>query len=343
MSFSIIQSLPTVQEVVEQYALSNNLKEIKAKRDAELRAIFENTDSRMVLIVGPCSADCESSVLEYVLKLAELQEKVKEKLMLVPRIYTNKPRTNGLGYKGLMHQPDPKGKPDISSGILALRRLHLKCFSQSGLSAADEMLYPDVLGYLDDLLSYIAVGARSVENQQHRLVSSGVDVPVGMKNPTSGDLSVMFNAIYAAQNQHAFAYKQKEVHTSGNPLTHVILRGYSTRDGECISNYHYEDLKRVDTLYKKNETLKNPAIVVDTNHANSGKNYKEQPRIAYNVMESRQENPALKKLVKGLMIESYLQEGNQNVSDGIYGKSITDACLGWNDTEKLVYNLAEMV
>ncbi|MBO7244536.1 MAG: 3-deoxy-7-phosphoheptulonate synthase [Alphaproteobacteria bacterium] len=343
MSFSVIQSLPTPQEVINQYALSDNLKSIKARRDAEIKNIFEDKEDKMVLVIGPCSADCEKSVLEYVLKLADLQEKVKEKLLLIPRIYTNKPRTNGLGYKGIMHQPNPKEKPNIANGLLALRRLHLKCFSESGLSAADEMLYPDVLGYLDDLLSYIAVGARSVENQQHRLVSSGVDVPVGMKNPTSGDLSVMFNAIYAAQNQHAFAYKQTEVHTSGNPLTHVILRGYSTSAGESISNYHYEDLKRVDALYKKHPTLQNPAIVVDTNHANSGKNYKEQPRIAYNVMESRADNPVLKKLVKGLMIESYLQEGRQEVGEGIYGKSITDACLGWNDTEKLVYNLAEMV
>ncbi len=343
MSFSVIQTLPTPQEVIEKYELTDNMKAVKQRRDLEIKNIFEDKDERMLLIIGPCSADCEKSVLEYVLKLAELQEKVKEKLLLIPRIYTNKPRTNGLGYKGLMHQPNPKEKPDISSGLLALRRLHLKCFSESGLSAADEMLYPDVLGYLDDLLSYIAVGARSVENQQHRLVSSGVDVPVGMKNPTSGDLSVMFNAIYAAQNRHAFAYKQKEVHTSGNPLTHVILRGYSTSAGDCVSNYHYEDLKRVDSFYKKYSTLQNPAIVVDTNHANSGKNYKEQPRIAYNVMESRADNPVLKKLVKGLMIESYLEEGRQEVETGIYGKSITDACLGWADTEKLVLNLAGMV
>jgi len=343
MSFTVIRSLPTVQEVMEAYPLSKELALIKSVRDQEIRNIFEGKDNRMILIVGPCSADYEKSVLEYVLKLSRLQEEVKDRLLLIPRIYTNKPRTNGLGYKGLMHQPDPRQKPDISGGLLALRRLHLKCFSESGLSAADEMLYPDVLGYLDDLLSYIAVGARSVENQQHRLVSSGIDVPVGMKNPTSGDLTVMFNAIYAAQNQHAFAYKKQEVHTSGNSLAHVILRGYTTKDGENMSNYHYEDLMRVDSFYKKANTFQNPAVIVDVNHANSAKNYKEQPRIAYSVMESRQENPALRKLIKGLMIESYLEEGRQDLGEGTYGKSITDACLGWNDTERLIYNLAEEI
>ncbi len=342
MTFSIIRPLPTVQEVIEQYPLSSTAKQIKKNRDKEISNIFNGTDSRMALIVGPCSADYEQSVLEYVLKLSKLQEEVKEKFVLIPRIYTNKPRTNGLGYKGLMHQPNPCQEPDISSGILALRRLHLKCFEESGLTAADEMLYPDVLGYLEDILGYIAVGARSVENQQHRLVSSGIDVPVGMKNPTSGDLGVMFNAIHAAQSKHAFAYKKQEVRTSGNELAHVILRGYSTKNGENISNYHYEDLKNVDSLYKKNQHLKNPAIIVDLNHANSGKNYKEQPRIAHNVMESRQENPDLKKIVKGLMIESYLEEGRQELEDGVYGKSITDACLGWKDTEKLILNLANM-
>ena len=287
--------------------------------------------------------DYEKSVLEYILKLAKLQEQVSDKLILIPRIYTNKPRTNGLGYKGMMHQPNPHKKPDISAGLLALRRLHLKCFSETGLSAADEMLYPDVLGYVDDLLSYIAVGARSVEDQKHRLVASGIDVPVGMKNPTGGDLSVMFNAVCAAQNEHAFAYTKQEVHTSGNPLTHAILRGYATKDGTTVSNYHYEDLMQVNALYKKNETLKNPAVVVDLNHANSGKNYKEQPRIAHDVMKSRMENPALKMLVKGLMIESYLEEGKQDLNADVYGKSITDACLGWTDTERLILEMAETV
>lgn len=342
MSFSIIRPLPSVEEITQLYPVSPLLKTQKEKRDNEIRAIFEGKSNKMALIVGPCSADYEKSVLEYVMKLANLQEKVEEKFILIPRIYTNKPRTNGLGYKGLMHQPDPHQKPDISAGLIALRRLHLECFANSGLSAADEMLYPDVLGYLDDLLSYIAVGARSVENQQHRLVSSGVDVPVGMKNPTSGDLSVMFNAIYAAQNQHAFAYKKQEVVTSGNNLAHVILRGYSRNDGSSISNYHYEDLKLVDTMYKKSEHIKNPAVIVDVNHANSGKNYKEQPRIAHNVMESRNENAQLKSLVKGLMIESYLEEGRQEIDGGIYGKSITDACLGWKDTERLILDLAEL-
>lgn len=343
MSFTIIRPLPSVQEVMEMYPLSEEMKAVKAQRDLEIRRVFEGTDSRMLVIVGPCSADYEKSVLEYVSKLAKLQEKVSEKLILIPRVYTNKPRTNGLGYKGMMHQPDPHQKPDISAGLLALRRLHLKCFSETGLSAADEMLYPDVLGYVDDLLSYIAVGARSVEDQKHRLVASGIDVPVGMKNPTGGDLTVMFNAICAAQNEHAFAYTKQEVHTSGNPLTHAILRGYATNDGTCMSNYHYEDLMQVKALYEKNPTLKNPAVVVDLNHANSGKNYKEQPRIAHNVMESRMENPALKKLVKGLMIESYLEEGKQDLTSDIYGKSITDGCLGWQDTERLILEVAENV
>lgn len=341
MSFSVIRSLPTVQEVMEAYPLSSDLKSLKSRRDQEIRSVFEGKDDRFLVIVGPCSADYEKSVLEYVLKLARLQEKVGERLILIPRVYTNKPRTNGLGYKGLMHQPDPQAAPDICSGLLALRRLHLKCFAETGLSAADEMLYPDALGYVADLLSYIAVGARSVENQQHRLVSSGVDVPVGMKNPTSGDLKVMFNAIYAAQNQHVFAYQKQEVHTSGNPLAHVILRGYTTKDGDNISNYHYEDLKRVDLIYKKESAFQNPAVIVDANHANSGKNFREQPRIAHEVMESRQENPDLKKLVKGLMVESYLEEGRQELGECTYGKSITDACLGWRDTERLILKLAE--
>ena len=341
MSFSIIRALPTVSEVMEKYPLSSDLKELKLKRDLEIRSVFEGGDNRLLVIVGPCSADYEKSVLEYVGRLARLQEKVRERLILIPRVYTNKPRTNGLGYKGLMHQPNPQAAPDICSGLFALRRLHLKCFSETGLSAADEMLYPDALGYVADLLSYIAVGARSVENQQHRLVASGIDVPVGMKNPTSGDLKVMFNAIYAAQNKHVFAYQKQEVHTSGNSLAHVILRGYANKEGESVSNYHYEDLKHVDLFYKKESVLKNPAVIVDTNHANSGKNFKEQPRIAHEVMESRQENSDLKKLVKGLMIESYLEEGRQELGECSYGKSITDACLGWRDTERLILKLAE--
>ncbi len=342
MSFTIVRSLPTVAEVLEKYPLSAELKTIKEQRDCEIEAILSGKDSRLLVIVGPCSADNEKSVLEYVLRLADLQEKLKTRLVLIPRIYTNKPRTNGLGYKGLLHQPNPQQKPDICEGILALRRLHLKCFSETGLTAADEMLYPDAYGYVADLLGYIAVGARSVENQQHRLVASGADVPVGMKNPTSGDLSVMFNAICAAQNAHTFAYQKKEIETSGNPLTHVILRGYSTMDGMSVSNYHYEDLKRIEATYKKHDFLKNPAVIVDANHANSGKNYREQPRIVRDVMESRRENPALRQLVKGVMIESYLEEGRQELGEGIYGKSITDACLGWVDTERLLSDIAEL-
>ncbi len=343
MSFSVIRSLPTVPEVLEKYALSADLKAIKEQRDSEIKAVLTGTDSRMVVIVGPCSADYEKSVLEYVLRLSRLQEQVQSKLILIPRIYTNKPRTNGLGYKGLLHQPNPQQKPDICAGIIALRQLHLTCFSESGLTAADEMLYPDALGYVGDLLGYIAVGARSVENQQHRLVASGIDVPVGMKNPTSGDLSVMFNAVYAAQNAHNFAYQKKEVETSGNPLAHVILRGYSTMDGMSVSNYHYEDLKRVESLYKKYATLQNPSVIVDANHANSGKNFREQPRIVRDVLESRRENPALRQLVKGVMIESYLEEGRQEPGECTYGKSITDACLGWQDTERLILEIAESV
>ncbi len=341
MSFSVVRSLPTVLEVLSQYPLSSELCAVKAQRDREIEAVLTGADTRLLVIVGPCSADYQESVLEYVLRLARLQEIVKSQLILIPRIYTNKPRTNGLVYKGLLHQPNPQQKPDICEGILALRRLHLTCFAESGLTAADEMLYPDALGYVADLLGYIAVGARSVENQQHRLVASGVDVPVGMKNPTSGDLSVMFNAIYAAQNAHRFAYQKKEVETSGNPMAHVILRGYSMIDGSSISNYHYEDLKRVEMLYRKYDTLKNPSVIVDANHANSGKNYREQPRIVRDVLESRRENPALRQLVKGVMIESYIEEGRQDPGECTYGKSITDACLGWNDTERLILEVAE--
>lgn len=343
MTFSIVRPLPSVEEVIAKYPLSEKLKAHKIKRDQEIRSIFEGKDDRMIIIVGPCSADYEDSVLDYVSKLAKLQDKVSDKMLLIPRIYTNKPRTNGLGYKGMMHQPNPQQQPDISAGVFALRHIHLKSLEETGLSAADEMLYPDTLGYVEDLLGYTAVGARSVENQQHRLVSSGVDIPVGMKNPTGGDLSVMFNAICAAQNQHTFAYKKQEVRTSGNPLAHVILRGYATKDGTCVSNYHYEDLKSVDALYKKSTHLQNPSVIVDVSHANSGKNYKEEPRIAYDVMESRQENPDLKKLVKGLMIESYIEEGKQDVGQYVYGKSITDGCLGWKQTEELLLNIADKI
>lgn len=340
MSMKFIKRIPTAEEVLEHIPLPNHIQEIKKKRDQEIRNVFANQDDRFLLIIGPCSADNEDSVCEYISKLAEVQEKVKKELLIIPRIYTNKPRTTGEGYKGMMHQPDPEKKPDLCEGIKAIRRLHLRALSESYMPAADEMLYPENYSYLADVLGYIAIGARSVENQQHRLTVSGVDTPVGMKNPTGGDLSVMLNSIFAAQHAHSYIYNGWEVESTGNPYTHAILRGAVDRNGRNIPNYHYENLIYLAKEYEKQD-LHNPAIIVDVNHANSMKCFYEQPRIVREVLMSRKYDTNLHQMVKGLMIESYLVEGNQGVGENIYGKSITDACLGWEDTEKLIYYIAE--
>lgn len=342
MSMKFIQRIPTAEEIIEQIPLPDHIKDIKLKRDNEIKSVFENKDPRFLLIIGPCSADNEDSVCEYIERLAKVQEKVKESIIIIPRIYTNKPRTTGEGYKGMVHQPDPSKEPDLCEGIKAIRKMHIRALSEYHMPAADEMLYPENYTYLSDVLGYIAIGARSVENQQHRLTTSGVDIPVGMKNPTGGDLSVMLNSITAAQHGHNFIYNGWEIETTGNPLTHAILRGAVDSYGRNLPNYHYEDLINISKKYEKQQ-LKNPAIIVDTNHANSMKCYYEQPRIAREVLMSRKYDALLKKMVKGLMIESYLVEGKQSIGENIYGKSITDACLGWESTEQLIYYVAENV
>ncbi|SPF56263.1 Phospho-2-dehydro-3-deoxyheptonate aldolase [Candidatus Desulfosporosinus infrequens] len=340
MSMKFIKRIPTADEIIEQIPLPNHIKVIKEARDNEIRHILEGKDKRFILIIGPCSADNEDSVCEYIGKLAQVQENVKDSILIIPRIYTNKPRTTGEGYKGMAHQPDPSKKPDLVEGIKAIRKMHLRALCEYYMPAADEMLYPENYTYLSDVLGYHAIGARSVENQQHRLAVSGVDTPVGMKNPTSGDLSVMLNSIIAAQQCHTFTYSGWEVETTGNPLTHAILRGAVDSNGKNLPNYHYEDLIRIAIDYEKLKLL-NASIIVDTNHANSMKCYSEQPRIAREVLTSRKYDTLLKKMIKGLMIESYLKEGKQGIGENIYGKSITDACLGWESTEKLIYNIAE--
>lgn len=325
----------------EEYPLSEKMIQIKKERDREIKAVFTGQSDRFIVLVGPCSADNENAVCEYVNRLAKINEKVSDKLLLIPRIYTNKPRTTGEGYKGMLHQPEPDKAPDLLAGIIAIRKMHIRAISESGLTAADEMLYPENRSYLDDLLSYEAIGARSVENQQHRLTASGMDIPVGMKNPTSGDLSVMLNSVIAAQHSHTFIYRGCDVTTDGNELAHVILRGGVDKYGTCIPNYHYEDMMRLLNMYQKLE-LKNPAAIIDANHSNSNKQFKEQIRIVSEVLHSRRHNADLRKLVKGVMIESYLEEGCQPIgTDRVYGKSITDPCLGWDDTEHLIYRIAE--
>jgi 3-deoxy-7-phosphoheptulonate synthase len=337
-----IKKIPTAEEIIEQIPLPEHIKKIKQDRDEQISNILENKDNRFILIIGPCSADNEDSVCEYIGKLAVMQEKVKDKILIIPRIYTNKPRTTGEGYKGMVHQPDPSKEPDLCEGIIAIRKLHIRALSEFHMPAADEMLYPENYTYLLDVLGYIAVGARSVENQQHRLTVSGVCTPVGMKNPTSGDITVMLNSIYAAQQGHHFIYNGWEIETSGNPLAHAILRGAVDSSGRNIPNYHYEDLIYAAYEYERLE-LVNPTIIVDTNHANSMKRFYEQPRIAREVLTSRTYDPLLNKMIKGLMIESYLVEGRQEIGANIYGKSITDACLGWEKTEELIYKIAENV
>ena len=341
MGMRINAELPLPADLKAEYPLSDKIIKIKEKRDAEIRDIFTGKSDKFIVIVGPCSADNEDAVCEYVNRLARVNEKVSDCLMIIPRIYTNKPRTTGEGYKGMLHQPDPEKKPDMLQGIIAVRELHQRAILESGLTCADEMLYPENRSYLDDILSYEAIGARSVENQQHRLTASGMNIPIGMKNPTSGDFLVMLNSVIAAQHSHSFIYRGMDVTTDGNDLAHVILRGGVDKYGTCNPNYHYEDLVRLLSLYQKME-LKNPAAIIDANHSNSNKKFKEQIRITSEILHSRSYNPELKKLIKGVMIESYLEEGNQKICpDMIYGKSITDPCLGWEDTERLIYEIAE--
>ena len=341
MNMEFYRKLPTPKELKEEFPASDKIQKIKAERDAEIRAIFEGKNDKLLLVIGPCSADREDAVLEYIGRLVKVQEKVKDKIFIIPRIYTNKPRTVGTGYKGMLHQPDPEKKEDMLKGIISIRELHKRAIEETGFTCADEMLYPENHRYLSDLLSYVAVGARSVENQQHRLTASGLEIPVGMKNPTGGDISVMLNSIVAAQNSHTFLYRGWEVKSHGNPYTHAILRGYVDKFGNNMPNYHYEDCLRLFELYQKKD-LKNPAAIVDANHSNSNKKYKEQLRIVSEVLHTRRYNPDLKNMIKGVMVESYLEEGRQNIGpDMVYGKSITDPCIGWEDTEHLIYKIAE--
>lgn len=336
------RKLPIPKEIKEQYPLTAELAQVKARRDKEIADVFTGKSGKMALIIGPCSADREDAVLEYCERLAKLQEAVSDKLVLIPRVYTNKPRTTGDGYKGLLHQPDPRKTSDMLEGVIAIRRLHTNVLANTGLPTADEMLYPDNYRYLSDLLSYVAVGARSVENQEHRLTSSGIDIPVGMKNPTSGDISVMLNSIMAAQHPHTFIYRGWEVDTTGNPLAHAILRGYVNKHGESMPNYHFEELERLYNAYTA-KGLQNMALIVDANHANSGKKYQEQPRICKEVLHSCRHSGEIKSMVKGFMVESYLEPGCQKIGDGVYGKSIIDPCLGWEETIRLVQDIADLI
>jgi 3-deoxy-7-phosphoheptulonate synthase len=340
MNMIFERKLTIPKEVKEMYPLTAQMHETVAKRAKEIENIFTGKDDRFLLIIGPCSADRDDSVLDYISHLREIQEKVKDKIFIIPRIYTNKPRTTGDGYKGMLHQPDPDAKPDMFKGIVAIRELHIKALEETGFSCADEMLYPENHRYLDDVLAYVAVGARSVEDQQHRLTASGIAEPVGMKNPTGGDLTVMMNSITAAQHKHTFIYRGWEVHSQGNPLAHAILRGYVNKHGQSLPNYHYEDLIHLNELYAASG-LANPAVIVDTNHANSGKHPFEQHRIALEVLNSRKYNDDIRKLVKGFMVESYLVDGAQKIGGGVYGQSITDACIGWEKTERMIYDVAD--
>ena len=341
MNVEFKRKMPTHQALKDMYPISDELVRIKRENDKALQAVFTGDDDRLVLVIGPCSADREDAVLEYISRLRGVQERVIDKIIIVPRVYTNKPRTTGDGYKGMLHQPDPNSSPDMLKGLIAIRKLHMKVLEQTGFSCADEMLYPENHNYLSDVLSYVAVGARSVENQLHRLTASGLDIPVGMKNPTGGDLSVMMNSITAAQHAHTFVYSNWEVQSKGNPLAHAILRGYANKHGRTVPNYHFEDLQFLCELYAKTGLL-NPGVVIDTNHSNSGKHWEEQPRIAKEIMHSTRHSGDIYRMVKGLMIESYLEDGNQKPDGCVYGKSITDPCLGWDKTERLILELADL-
>ena len=341
MNVEFKRKMPTHQALKDMYPISDELVKIKRENDKALQAVFTGDDDRLVLVIGPCSADREDAVLEYISRLRRVQERVIDKIIIVPRVYTNKPRTTGDGYKGMLHQPDPNSSPDMLKGLIAIRKLHMKVLGQTGFSCADEMLYPENHNYLSDVLSYVAVGARSVENQLHRLTASGLDIPVGMKNPTSGDLSVMMNSITAAQHAHTFVYSNWEVQSKGNPLAHAILRGYANKHGRTVPNYHYEDLQLLCELYAKSG-LSNPGVVIDTNHSNSGKHWEEQPRIAKEILHSTRHSGDIFRMVKGLMIESYLEDGKQSPDGCVYGKSITDPCLGWDKTERLILELADL-
>ena len=341
MNMHFYRKLPIPMDVKAEFPITAEIEKARNDTVCEMKKVFSSESDKFILIIGPCSADNEDSVLDYIYRLRGVQDKVSDKLLIIPRIYTNKPRTTGDGYKGMLHQPDPNSPPDLLKGIIAIRKLHIRALSETGFGCADEMLYPENYRYLSDLLAYVAVGARSVENQFHRLTASGLNIPVGMKNPTSGDISVMLNSITAAQHSHIFAYRGWEVKSEGNPYTHAILRGYVDKQGKSHPNYHFEDLFNLYTTYSESG-LKNPAVVIDTNHSNSGKQYLEQPRIAKEILHSRRYSPEIKSLVKGLMIESYIEDGAQKISDcETYGKSITDPCLGWSKTEKLIYEIAD--
>ena len=343
MNMEFKRKLPIPKDIKAQYPITPKLDAIKTARDAEIKSIFEGKDDRFILIIGPCSADKDDSVIDYISRLRTVQEQVADKILIIPRIYTNKPRTTGDGYKGMLHQPDPSKGSDMLKGVVAIRNLHIRAIQETGFTCADEMLYPENYRYLSDVLAYVAIGARSVENQKHRLTASGLDIPVGMKNPTAGDISVMMNSITAAQHAHTFIYRGWEVESHGNPLAHAILRGYVNKHGQSMPNYHYEDLSRLYETYAKSG-LANPAVIVDTNHANSGKQYLEQVRIAKEILHSCRHSEDVKKMVKGLMIESYLHDGAQKIgSDDIPGKSITDPCLGWEKTERLILDLADIL
>lgn len=341
MNMDFVCKLPIPKDIKEQYPMTKEAEAIKVAKDKEIRDIFEGKERKLILVIGPCSADNEDSVMDYISRLVPVQEKVKDKILIIPRIYTNKPRTTGDGYKGMLHQPDPNAAADLIKGIVAIRKLHMRAINETGFVCADEMLYPDNYRYLSDLLGYVAVGARSTENQEHRLTASGIDVPVGMKNTTGGDLGVMMNSITAGQHSHDFIYRGWEVKSHGNDLTHAILRGYVDEKGVSYPNYHYEDLLKLCQLYSERD-LKNPAAIIDTNHANSGKKYLEQPRIAKEVLHSCRHNSDIDKIVKGFMIESYIEDGTQKIGEGCYGKSITDPCIGWQKTERLIYDLADV-
>ncbi len=336
------RALPQPEEIIEELPLGFEVAAKKHERDLEIARVFKGEEDRFILIIGPCSADSEEPVIEYIHRLSRLQERVKDKILMIPRIYTNKPRTTGDGYKGMVHQPNPSGKPDMLKGLKAIRHLHLRAIKETGLSSADEMLYPDNYYYLSDVLSYVAVGARSVENQQHRLVASGIEIPVGMKNPTGGDISVMLNSVTAAQHPQTFISRGWEVTTDGNPLSHAILRGSTDSKGRNHPNYHYEDLINLYEAYSQ-RNLKNMALIVDTNHSNSGKQYLEQIRICKEVLHSCRHSADIKRMVKGFMIESYIEDGCQGIGDGVFGRSITDPCLGWEKTERLVLDMAELI